>query len=107
MLSIVLEFKVVEGKDEEFIRAWTKCTEVIYQNFQSLGSRLHRSETGSFIAYAQWPDQATYDKSGEWPSELVKYRENMRKLLIDGKPRVLHKLSMEVDLLNSKIYNNA
>ena len=107
MLSIVLEFRVIEGKEDEFIRAWTKCTEVIYQNFQSLGSRLHRSETGSFIAYAQWPDQTTYETSGKWPPELVEYRDDMRKLLVTGKPQILHKLVVDVDLLHSATYNNA
>jgi len=69
-----------------------------------MGSRLHRSDTGSFIAYAQWPDQAAYEAASEWPPELAKYRDRMRALLKTGRPRVLHKLHIEVDSFKDQVY---
>lgn len=104
MLSVILEFDVLEGKKEEFIEAWTKGTEVIYENFGSLGSRLHESEHGSYIAYAQWPSAEfmTSQENGQctWSS-----RERIRSLLKTGKPKLLYKLTTEVDLLKSETYH--
>lgn len=105
MLSVILEFDVIEGKEHEFITAWTETTQVIYENFGSLGSRLHTSETGTYIAYAQWPDEDTYRKSGEWPEQLLPVREKMRATLKTGKPRVLHQLTLAVDLLKNKAHH--
>jgi hypothetical protein len=99
MISILLEFEPIEGMEKEFISAWKECTEVIYENFASLGSRLHRSDKGAFIAYAQWPNEDIYAKSSGWPEHLVPVRDRMRSLLKRGKPTVLHVLKVEVDLL--------
>ena len=104
MLSVILEFDVVEGKSEEFIVCWTECTRVIYENFGSLGSRLHKDKDGKFIAYAQWPDFDTYEKESIWPADITVHRDRMRALLKSGKPKVLHLLDVEVDLLKSQQY---
>ena len=105
MIAVIIEFEPIEGMEEEFISAWKECTETIYENFGSLGSRLHRSDKGSFIAYAQWPDQETYDKSSQWPDNLIAVRDKMRSLIKDGKPKVLHVLQTEVDLLKAKAHS--
>lgn len=105
MLSVVLEFEPIDGMESEFILAWRECTKVIYENFGSLGSRLHRSTTGKFIAYAQWPNEEVYEHSSEWPEQLVEVRNRMRSLLKGGKPTVLHVLHVEVDLLAAQIYS--
>src|SRR6478735_4884984 len=102
MLAVVLEFAPIDGMENEFIQAWTECTNVIYENFGSLGSRLHRSDKGSFIAYAQWPNKIAYDGSSDWPEHLIAVRDRMRSLLKGGKPNVLHVLQVEVDLLKSQ-----
>jgi hypothetical protein len=101
MLAVVLEFDVIAGKEQDFVTAWSECTQVIYNNFGSLGSRLHASETGTYIAYAQWPDPETYEKSAEWPEDLLPVRDRMRATLKAGKPKLLYKLTTEVDLLRS------
>lgn len=105
MLAVVLEFDVIEGKDKEFIDAWTECTKTIYENFGSLGSRLHLSETGSYIAYAQWPNAETYEQSGDGPEHLIGIRDKMRVTLKTGKPKLLYKLTTEIDLLRNIPFN--
>lgn len=104
MLSVILEFEPLVGKEDEFISAWTECTKVIYENFGSLDSRLHRSANGSFIAYAHWPNEDAYEKTSHWPDDLVSVRNQMRALLRNGKPHILHVLQVEVDLLKDKVY---
>ena len=104
MISVILEFEPIAEMENEFISSWKECTEVIYKNFGSLGSRLHRSDKGNFIAYAQWPSKDAYEKSSAWPEELVLVRDRMRSLLKGGKPKVLHLLEVEVDLLKAEIH---
>jgi len=48
------------GKEEQFIRAWTRGTELIREIYGSYGSRLHRDADGRFVGYAEWPDRATW-----------------------------------------------
>lgn len=105
MIAVILEFEPINGMEEEFVSAWAECTEAIYENLGSLGSRLHRSTTGNFIAYAQWPDRETYERSSQWPEGLVAVRDKMRALLKEGAPRVLHVLNVEVDLLKINGYS--
>jgi hypothetical protein len=99
MLAVVLEFDVIEGMENEFRDAWIETTEVIYQNFGSLGSRLHKSDNGKFIAYAQWPDLNVYENDHNWSVDFKNSRERMRASLKIGKPTVLHKLTLDTDLL--------
>lgn len=105
MLSVVLEFDVIEGKEKDFIEAWTESTKVIYENFGSLGSRLHKSEHGPYIAYAQWPSSEVYEKSSEWPEHLVFFRNRMRSMLKTGQPKLLYKLITEVDFLKNEVHH--
>ena len=99
MLAVVLAFDVIEGMEDQFRKSWIETTEIIYQNFGSLGSRLHQSDNGKFIAYAQWPDLNTYESEHHWPDDTKTMREGMRKCLKTGKPSVLHTLTLDTDLL--------
>lgn len=99
MIAVILEFDPIDGLENEFIASWIHCTQVIYKNFGSLGSRLHRSSDGKYIAYAQWPSKEVYAASADWPAHLVEARDSMRKLIKNGKPNVLHLLEVEADLL--------
>jgi quinol monooxygenase YgiN len=101
MIAVILEFEPIAEKEAEFVLAWRQCTQVIYENFGSLGSRLHKSQDGRFIAYAQWPNEDAYNKSSDWPEHLIFARDRMRALLKGGKPKLLHKLTVEADLLKT------
>jgi heme-degrading monooxygenase HmoA len=48
------------GKEEQFREAWRRGTELITRIYGSHGSRLHRDRDGRFVAYAEWPDEATW-----------------------------------------------
>ena len=103
MLAVILEFDVIEGMEEEFRTSWIETTELIYQNFGSLGSRLHKSDSGKFIAYAQWPSLDVYENDHNWPANCDNPRARMRSTLKIGKPTVLHKLTLDTDLLKSVV----
>ncbi len=57
MFCVVYQWKVKPGHDEQFRGTWRTITEAIFQQHGSLGSRLHNSDDGTFVAYAQWPDR--------------------------------------------------
>ncbi|WP_413692592.1 antibiotic biosynthesis monooxygenase family protein [Psychromonas sp. KJ10-2] len=103
MLAVILEFDVIEGMEEEFRIAWIETTELIYQHFGSLGSRLHKAENGKFIAYAQWPSLDIYESEHNWPVNCAHSRERMRATLKIGKPTLLHKLTLDTDLLKGLV----
>ncbi|NDV61952.1 hypothetical protein G0Q06_05770 [Puniceicoccales bacterium CK1056] len=98
MYCVLLEFIPVPGKEEEFLKAWKELTAHIYSNYGSKGSRIHKSESGKFIAYAQWPDKGVYDNvTGD--DEGARLRENMMRFLQKNGIRVLEKLEVLEDLL--------
>jgi len=104
MLAVLLEFNVKHGAEEEFIVYWKKTTQIIYEKFGSLGSKLHRSDNDTFIAYAQWPSADIYQTEQDWSAEESDVREKMRATLVDGRPTVLHKLTLLSDLTKSETF---
>jgi hypothetical protein len=63
----------------------------------SLGARLHRSDEGTFIAYAQWPDRESW-KAGHLVIDEETHRLHLEKCL-DGNPVILRELVLLDDLL--------
>lgn len=63
MFVAVYWWKVKPGKDEQFRAAWRTGTEKITAKFGSLGSRLHREADGRFVGYAEWPDEAAWQRA--------------------------------------------
>ena len=105
IFSVILEFDVVDGNEIAFVELWEQTTQIIYQHFGSLGSRLHRDCTGKFIAYAQWPSIDVYEDDHLWPrGAAAEVRERMRSILKSGKPKVLFKMDLISDLLKEEVY---
>lgn len=63
MFVAVYRWRVHVGKEAQFRAAWRRGTELITARYGSYGSRLHRDGDGSFIGYAEWPDEATWQKA--------------------------------------------
>lgn len=63
MYVAVYWWRVHRGKEEQFRRAWRRGTELITEKYGSFGSRLHENADGRFVAYAEWPDEATWRKA--------------------------------------------
>ena len=65
MFAVIYRWRVIPGLEAQFEEGWRAGTERIAAEFGGWGSRLHRAEDGAFIAYAQWPDKATWEKAME------------------------------------------
>ncbi len=96
MFCVIYHFKVKAGQQSAFQEAWHAVTEDMVQNFRSLGARLHSSEDGSFVAYAQWPDRESW-QSGHIVIEAESKQMHVENLL-DEIPTVIYKMTVIDDL---------
>jgi hypothetical protein len=62
MFAVVYRWRVVPGREPDFVRGWELLTRAIHASCGSYGSRLHRGDDGNWIAYAVWPDAATRER---------------------------------------------
>ncbi|MDN3652050.1 antibiotic biosynthesis monooxygenase [Thalassotalea ponticola] len=104
MFVVIYEFVVKQGDEQQFISAWSKTTQGIYLFKNSLGSRLHRDKRGVFIAYAQWPDEATYRNAVniEMSADYEQQREQMRNSLHLEATKVVYEMEVNVDYLQQQ-----
>ncbi len=61
--SILYRWRLAPGKEEQFQQAWERITRALLAERNSLGSRLHLAADGTWVAYAQWPDQDRWQQS--------------------------------------------
>jgi hypothetical protein len=99
MFIALYEFKVKGGFEKQFEENWAIVTESIYSIRGSLGSRLHKAQDGTYIAYAQWPDEDQYNLDTPLPPEAMRARSLMKDAC-EGQ-RVLKLMSVTADLLKS------
>lgn len=63
MFAVVYRWKIKPGLEAKFEEGWRRGTLAIRRDLGGLGSRLHRTADGGYFAYAQWPDEATFQKN--------------------------------------------
>ena len=61
--AVLYQWRLKPGMEQQFREAWEELTELLKRQRGARGSRLHRSEGGSMVAYAQWPNQASWEHS--------------------------------------------
>lgn len=101
MFIVLYSFEPKPEKEITFLNAWGALTNLIYEYEGSLGSRLHKKESGKYIAYAQWPSKEQFEQSG---SNLPEEANLQRDLMRDSceKIEVLDKFEVVEDLLKHK-----
>lgn len=98
MFAVIYLFNVKPGHSESFITAWKELTLLLRERCHGLGSRLHKSTENEYIAYAQWPDKASWEQAGSLLStEVTTIRENLRASCLEVK--TLYELDVVADLL--------
>jgi heme-degrading monooxygenase HmoA len=65
MFAVIYRWRVIPGLEAQFERGWAAGTAAIAAEFGGWGSRLHRGERNVYVAYAQWPDEATWRQAME------------------------------------------
>jgi len=99
MFCVVYQWTVKPGKEDEFRSTWRGITEAIFRQHGSLGSRLHRSLEGDWLAYAQWPDRAHWENQAETIG--VDLLRSQQSDCLSEEMKILFKLDMTDDLLQS------
>jgi len=95
--SVLYRFKVHPGREEDFRKGWRQMTDAIRDTRGGLGSRLHLTDDGTFVAYAQWPDKDTWERSQELGPAHGEAARLMAESVKERLPPIL--LHPEIDLL--------
>lgn len=82
MFVAVYRWRLHPAKDDQFRDAWRRGTEAITRIYGSFGSRLHRVEAATYIAYAEWPDEATWRKAAD--ARMVYDDAEARAMFLDA-----------------------
>ena len=62
MFAVVYRWRLHPGREEQFADGWARVTRAIAATCGSFGSRLHRADDGTWVAYARWPDAAARER---------------------------------------------
>lgn len=94
MFCVVYRWKVEPNDVSEFVQIWSRLTKIISDESPGLGSRLHREDESTVLAYAQWPDRHSWETTYVETEEAQELRSRMRRLS--------HKLGppLELDVLS-------
>ena len=105
MFSVIYKFEIKPDRKDSFEKSWKDLTHLIYVYAGSLGSRLHKKDEYHYIAYAQWPNKETWEKSS---NKLPKKSNEISKLLKESCKSIetLYELELIEDLLEDKPSHN-
>lgn len=98
MFTVIYTFQVKDNLQDQFIKSWSDLTDLIYEFEGSLGSRLHQIDGHNFVAYAQWPDKAKWDNSGD---NLPKEANEIKRLMKESCDFI--KTNFEASLIADKL----
>jgi len=59
--AVLYRWRLHPGTEDDFVRAWSRVSELLRAQRGSLGSRLHRGPDGIWYSYAQWPSPQARD----------------------------------------------
>ena len=90
MFADIYRWRLKPGHEESFARGWELVTRAIHATCGSYGSRLHRADDGTWVAYARWPDAETRDRCEHAESEG-------RRLMAEGAAESLPDITMTVE----------
>lgn len=96
--AVVYRWRLKEGADGLELRAaWEELTQALRREHGGLGSCLHRTADGEYLAYARWPDRKTWESSQALPSPAPEASRRMRACVDVAQPPL--PLEIEADLL--------
>lgn len=103
MFVAVYRWKLKEGQEQKFREGWRRRTVEIYRKCGSLGSRLHRAEDGTWVAYAQWPDRHTWKAARQVAVTDTEASAMMKASVEVSYPEML--LQVSDDLIESREFS--
>lgn len=86
--AVLYQWQVKPGKVKQFVTAWGDLMDALKVERGALGARLHRTEQGTWMAYAQWPDRACYERVGTLDAVFPDARDRLQDAVDDTWPPV-------------------
>jgi hypothetical protein len=86
MLAVIYRTWVLQDKEDEYQKLWHVIANYFVKKRGAIGSCLHKTDEGYWLAYSRWPDKVTRDAS--WPGENAPSPElpdEIRQAIIDIK----------------------
>lgn len=69
MIAVIYRFMLKPHQEDIYKKYWHELASYFIAHRGALGSCLHKSSDGLWVAYSRWPDKATRDAS--WPKEAI------------------------------------
>jgi quinol monooxygenase YgiN len=82
----IYHWRIYVDQIDSFLAAWETVTRCIKAERGGLGSKIHRADDGTFVAYAQWPDRETWQAMGKLPSVDPEASKAMRAAIEESLP---------------------
>lgn len=99
--TVIYSFRIIAGKENDFMNAWSELTKLIYKFAGSYGSRLHKVDKLFFIGYAQWDSKENWENLGDKLPEIAEeYMKQMRESCSEIKTE--YEMYLVQDLLHEK-----
>lgn len=89
MFTVLYRWRLHEGKEQQFIRAWSRVSDLYLRHRGSLGSRLHRGPDGIWYSYAQWPSAQARDAAFAGPRLDESASQDMRAAVAESFPEIV------------------
>ncbi|MBS0649227.1 MAG: hypothetical protein JSS10_08400 [Verrucomicrobia bacterium] len=83
MFAVIYRAYLKPGCEKVYKLAWHQVASYFVEKRGAIGSCLHKTEEGIWVAYSRWPDKATRDAS--WPGENAlseELPEEIRKAIL-------------------------
>ena len=65
MFAVIYRAYIKPGYELDYQKTWHQLVTYFVKNRGAIGSCLHKTSEGMWVAYSRWPDKATRDAS--WP----------------------------------------
>ncbi|MGB0953493.1 MAG: antibiotic biosynthesis monooxygenase family protein [Planctomycetota bacterium] len=95
--AVLYRWRLKEGTEAQFSAAWADITRFLREQRGALGSRLHRCDDGTWMAYAQWPTREAWSAMQGSASGVPEASRVMKECILESFEDL--PLTPEVDLL--------
>ena len=86
---VLYRWRLHPGKEDSFVDAWCRVSELLRSERGSLGSRLHRGPDGIWYSYAQWPSSQARDDAFSLDSVDRQASEQMIQAIAERLPEIV------------------
>jgi len=86
---VLYRWRLHPGKEQQFIAAWSRVSELLLTQRGSLGSRLHLAPDGTWYSYAQWPSAAAREHAFSLPAVDSESGATMREAIAESFPELV------------------